>query len=172
MQQHSPQSDEPDSGYYGFAKASMEEGLRQELQSRRLGSILIKEGVINSEQLEWALQEQKKSGESLGTILITKGYATEEQIPSYTVIQTGMPYISLECYEIDPKIARLLDNEVAAKNLAIVIDKIDNTLLVAMANPANQKNRNDLSGCLQDYQLSFLLSSAEEIRQKLQEIYS
>ena len=45
-----------------------------------LGEKLIALSVITQEQLDDALNEQKKTGKRLGEVLVDKGYATEEQI--------------------------------------------------------------------------------------------
>src|SRR5471030_1477732 len=44
-----------------------------------LGELLVKKGVITSEQLQMALEEQKKTGEPLGAALIRMGIVNEEQ---------------------------------------------------------------------------------------------
>lgn len=45
-----------------------------------LGEKLIASKVITSQQLQEALNEQKKTGQRLGDILVSKGYATAGQI--------------------------------------------------------------------------------------------
>jgi hypothetical protein len=39
----------------------------------RLGELLVSEGVLSAEQLEWALAEQAKSGRLLGEIVVQNG---------------------------------------------------------------------------------------------------
>jgi len=90
---------------------------------------------------------------------------------SCVALQTGVPYLFLESFEVDPEVARLLTQEAALKNEAVVIDKIDKTLLVVMADPMDQEARDDLQAHLKGYRINFYLSSSEEIRQKLREIY-
>jgi len=43
----------------------------------RIGEILLDKNVITKEQLEEALEIQKRTGEKLGRILIDKGYVSE-----------------------------------------------------------------------------------------------
>ncbi len=49
-------------------------------QQKTLGELLISSGIINKEQLEIALNEQKNTEEPLGKILVRMGFATEEDI--------------------------------------------------------------------------------------------
>ena len=43
-----------------------------------LGEALIEKGLITRDQLQLALEEQKKTGELLGNILVKKKYVSEE----------------------------------------------------------------------------------------------
>jgi hypothetical protein len=45
-----------------------------------LGDTLVSKGVITADQLQKALDEQKKSGEKLGDVLVKLGFATHEKI--------------------------------------------------------------------------------------------
>jgi purine-binding chemotaxis protein CheW len=49
-------------------------------QQKTLGELLINSGIINKEQLQLALDEQKNTEEPLGKILVRMGFATEEDI--------------------------------------------------------------------------------------------
>ena len=171
MQQRKQGPEEPPLDYYDFAKASLHGGLQQELKSNRLGTILLKKGLIDSAKLQAALEEQKKSDERLGAVLVRMGFVTQDDVLSCVALQTGVPYLSLESYEVDSEVARLLKQEAAVKNEAVVIDKIDETLLVTMADPMDQEARDDLQAQLKGYRINFYLSSSEEIEQKLMEIY-
>jgi hypothetical protein len=54
--------------------------LRFHLQELRLGQILVKQGVINEEQLSFALSHQTVTGGLLGGALLSLGLCTNEQI--------------------------------------------------------------------------------------------
>ena len=47
---------------------------------KKIGEILIKGGVINQKQLEFALDKQKKDGGFIGEILIELGYITDRTL--------------------------------------------------------------------------------------------
>jgi type IV pilus assembly protein PilB len=49
---------------------------------KKLGEILLSQGMINEEQLLFALQEHKRTGESLGTVLVKLDFITEEDLSS------------------------------------------------------------------------------------------
>ena len=45
----------------------------------KIGEMLIEKGLITPEQLEIGMEEQRKSGELLGRILVKKGFLKEEE---------------------------------------------------------------------------------------------
>ncbi|MBN1309163.1 MAG: Flp pilus assembly complex ATPase component TadA [Chitinispirillaceae bacterium] len=53
-----------------------------ERRRKKLGEILIAQGMINEEQLLFALQEHKRTGVSLGIVLVKLGYITEDELQS------------------------------------------------------------------------------------------
>lgn len=47
---------------------------------KRIGDILIEQGLITDEQLQVALQEQKKSGELLGSVIFSLGFISQKDL--------------------------------------------------------------------------------------------
>ena len=70
---------------------------------KRMGDILIKEDVINLDQLKNAIEEQKSSGRRLGETLLNLGYIDENQLVAYLSRQYGVPAINLDQFDITPK---------------------------------------------------------------------
>lgn len=103
------------------------------LYRRRIGEILVSEGVITSSQLDEALALQKRSGELLGAILLDMKLVTEAEIAKTLCTQYQLPYISLENYEFDPKLVKLFPPEFLAANRLLPFDKVGDTLLVMIA---------------------------------------
>ena len=112
--------------------------------SKQLGELLIERGILKKEQLEKARKIQKEKGGLLGVILVGLGYATEEQIAQAITVQYGFPYLPLASYEIDKEIIRIIPENVAKQYCLIAIDKMGNTLTIAMSNPLNQQAVEDI----------------------------
>ena len=51
-----------------------------EKNSFLIGQLLIEEGLINAEQLEAGLKEQKKTGDFLCTALVRLGFVKEDKV--------------------------------------------------------------------------------------------
>jgi hypothetical protein len=107
------------------------------LISKQLGELLLEKGLINEQQLQRALQMQKEKGGLLGGILVLLGYATEEQIAQAITTQYGFPYLPLSNYEVDPGVVKLIPENVANQYCLVAIDKIGNSLTIAMSDPLN-----------------------------------
>lgn len=107
------------------------------LVSKQLGELLKERSIITDAQLKEALGVQKDKGGLIGEILVTLGYAKEEEIAQALTVQYGFPYLPLDSYEIDREIIKVIPEETARKYGVIPIDKIGATLTVAMVNPLN-----------------------------------
>lgn len=122
----------------------------RKIVSKQLGDLLLEKGVLKKEQLEKALKIQKEKGGLLGTILVGLGYAKEEEIAQAITIQYGFPYLPLASYEIDRNLIDIIPENVARQYCLIGIDKIGDTLTIAMANPLNLQAVEDIelmTGC-------------------------
>jgi len=98
---------------------------------KRLGEILIDQGLIQEEHLLAALQEQKRTGELLGEVLIRLGYASEEDIASTIVIQFGLPYLPVKKYAIKDEMTKLFPPRLLRQYQFIPVDKMGRVLSVA-----------------------------------------
>ncbi len=103
----------------------------------RIGEFLLKERKITEEQLQHALEVQKKEPGKLGSILIRLGYVNEEDIAQVLSKQFGYPSINLAKFEIDEKVIELIKPDIARKHVVIPIHRIGSNLTLAMADPSN-----------------------------------
>jgi type IV pilus assembly protein PilB len=94
-------------------------------------------GVITTDQLKKASQEQKQRGERLDQVIVRLGYAKEELILQCLADYSNLPYVDLDTYLIDEEIVKTIPEEMARRHTLIPLFKIGNTLTVAMPNPLN-----------------------------------
>jgi len=105
--------------------------------SLRLGDLLVSKGLLTSRQLEDALQEQKISGNKLGTSLVKLGYISEKNLVSFLSRHYGVPAIDLSEVQIDPEAIKMIPPDVVFKYQVIPIKRVGSTLRVAMGDPSN-----------------------------------
>jgi len=114
------------------------------LVSKQLGELLLERGIITNEQLNKGLAIQKERGGLIGQILVGLGYATEEEIAQALTVQYGFPYLPLSNYEIDAELVKLIPENVCKQYCLVPVDKIGNTLTIAMSNPLNVQAVEDI----------------------------
>jgi type IV pilus assembly protein PilB len=105
------------------------------LARKRLGDILVESGMISQEQLEKALQEQKKTKLKLGDHLLQTGYITEQQLIEILEFQLGIPHVSLFRYRLDSSLSSIVSEDIARRYSLIPLKKEGDKLTVAMVDP-------------------------------------
>jgi type IV pilus assembly protein PilB len=131
-----------------------------------LGEILVDREVITKDQLEKALLEQKKDGGLIGDTIVKLGFAQEEDIAHCLSLQYGFPYLPLENYEIPKEVVNVIPKAVAEHYCIIPIDKMDNMLTVAMADPLNIhaiEDIEEITGC----EIQIFVSTSSDVRKSI-----
>jgi hypothetical protein len=105
--------------------------------SPRLGTLLINRGYLTQEQLAGALAESKLSGDLLGVVLLREQLIFEDELARTLSQQLSIPYISVGRVGVNPYVARLLPPEVGEAAAAIPIRATGATLQVAFADPTD-----------------------------------
>ncbi|HEV2297897.1 MAG TPA: type IV-A pilus assembly ATPase PilB [Candidatus Acidoferrales bacterium] len=105
--------------------------------SSRLGEILVRDSLISADQLKQALEYQKREGGRLGTCLVKLGLVSDEDITAVLSRQYGVPSINLKFYEVDPTVIKLIPQETAVRYQIVPLSRVGSTLTIAMTDPTN-----------------------------------
>jgi len=105
--------------------------------SSKLGELLLREKLIDSEKLRQAIDYQKKNNLPVSSALVALGFLTEEEIAQALSRQLGYPYIDLDQFEVFPEVISLIPADAAKKNLVMPIHKIKSFLTLAMVDPTD-----------------------------------
>nr|WP_297349498.1 ATPase, T2SS/T4P/T4SS family [uncultured Glaciecola sp.] len=114
----------------------------------RLGDLLVKNNLINEEQLKTALSEQRQSGRKLGATLIALNMVSEDQLLELLSKHLNVPLINIDDYRVDPDAVKLLPEIQARRYRALVLDDKGDKLLVGMSDPGDINAVDDLSNRL------------------------
>ncbi|HEY3318186.1 MAG TPA: ATPase, T2SS/T4P/T4SS family [Coriobacteriia bacterium] len=106
-----------------------------EYRHERLGELLIRGGLITDEQLEEALEVQRRVGGKLGEVLVTQLLASEEQIAQTLADQKGFEFVNLASVGIDRTATTRIPERVARMRRIIPIAYDDGAIVLAMADP-------------------------------------
>ncbi len=109
-----------------------------------LGQQLIEAGVLDSEQLETALSKSTLKGQRLGESLLDMGFVQEDEILPYIERGLDVPATRLREGMIDPQVVGLIPRSLAESLSALALFKVRDTLTVAMAEPQNLQQTDEL----------------------------
>ena len=120
-------------------------GFRQRV---RIGDVLVQSGLITAEQLELALEEQKKKpkGTRIGQTIVEMGYASELDVTLELQKHLDVEFIDLRKIELDETAVHVLTEADCRKyNILPFAYKDVMTLSVAMADPQDFDTIDDIS---------------------------
>lgn len=113
-------------------------------RTKKLGEILMEEGLINDKQLEIALGESKAQGVPLGSILVKLGFVTIKDLKEALGAQMGLKYATSEQLKALPTAISILPEEFVRINKVIPLSMTDKSLVVGMVNPNDTKVINEI----------------------------
>lgn len=141
---------------------------------RRLGEILIEEGLISQDQLRIALLEQKKTKEALGKVIVNLGFATEAVMRDALGEASGQDTVDLSKVVVDSDAIKLIPKQVAQRYsvLPITFDKDNSVLTVAMADIFNVAALDQINALLSGrVELKPLATSESELAHAIDQFY-
>ncbi len=103
----------------------------------QLGALLVQRGLLTEAALKLALEEQERTGQSLGRLLIDNALVRETDLVATLASQLGLSYVDLSDYPVDPAAVGLVSDTLSRRYLALPIGWEGDRLLVAMADPSN-----------------------------------
>ena len=138
---------------------------------RRLGQLLVSEGLISEDQLARALAAQRTSFAPLGALLVNQGALREDSLTQVLSGHLDAPIADLKHGEVDPEIARLVPEDFARRHLVLPLGRQDGHIAVAMSDPANLPLLNDIR-LLTGLNVTAYVASPSDILANLSRVHS
>lgn len=137
----------------------------------RLGDLLVGNGTITQEQLQEALQMQKKNGKRLGDVLRESHIITESQVIEALMTQLGLEFIDLNAQSISSEMAQILPKGIAKKYNVLPVKASRTELYLAMADPLNFSAIEEVSTATRK-QVIPMIATASAVERAVQNLYS
>jgi len=138
---------------------------------RRVLRILAEAGTISEDDLAAAQEAALKDRAPLTAILVKKGVIEELDLLGTLAERLRVSPVSLASCQLEPDVARLVNQDITIEHHLIPISKIENVLTIAVSNPFDvvvlDQVRNS-TGC----EMRLVLSLEETINQQLHKIYN
>src|SRR5512134_3575117 len=138
--------------------------------ANKIGEMLLKGNLITADQLRGALETQEKTHERIGTVLVKAGFINEEELLAFLGRQFNLPVVDLSKYEINPEVVRLLPEEMVQKHLALPINRVGSKMIVAVADPSNMAIIDGI-GFKTGYAVELVLASEREITTQINKFF-
>jgi type IV pilus assembly protein PilB len=103
--------------------------------AKRLGDLLLEESLVTEAQIQKAIEEQQKSGEPLGRILVRMGFITEEALYYFLAIQFGTEYVDLSGMDLKQETVDIIKKELAEEMNVIPIEVTGSQIIFATSEP-------------------------------------
>ena len=113
-------------------------------QKKRIGEVLIDQGLINQEQLNLGLEEQKHTNLQLGKCLIKLGFISEDKMVDIISAQLDIQHVLLDNFNFNKTLVQLIPEDMARRYKVIPLFEKDGILTVAMADPTNLRTADHL----------------------------
>ena len=104
-----------------------------------LGALLVEAGLIDDGQLAEALHEGTQTGERLGELVVSRGWATEDDVARLLAEQWDLSYVDRASIWFDPDALGRMSREDAQNLEALPVRVEGDSVMVAVAEPTEQR---------------------------------
>ncbi len=143
---------------------------------RRLGEVLVDQGLVSEEELASALAMQATDPpprRRLGQVVADLGFATERQVAEALAAHLGLDAADLSRVVPAPDVVRLLPRAVAERTGVLVLDRHENGgLVIATSDPTNVLALDDVRMYTQASELFVVVAPATQIKDQLTRAWS
>ncbi|MGH7346690.1 MAG: ATPase, T2SS/T4P/T4SS family, partial [Candidatus Rokuibacteriota bacterium] len=136
----------------------------------KLGELLVKSKAITPNQLETALNEQRRWKQTLGEVVVRLKFVTEEQMRRALCQQLHINFFDLDTIVLDHALRGLINPRFARKRLVVPIVRVGQTLVVAMDDPTRTPVVDDLKAST-GLDVEVITSTTASIRRALEQMY-
>lgn len=130
---------------------------------KRLGDLLIEEGIVSPDMLDQALDNQQSTGRKLGDTLISLGFLSEQRMLQFLSRQLDIPLVDLNRLTVDTNAVALLAEVHARRLRALVISEQDGMVRVAMSDPADLAAQEAVYDQLGQYRIELVIASERQL---------
>ncbi|MGI8786103.1 MAG: type IV-A pilus assembly ATPase PilB [Acidobacteriota bacterium] len=138
--------------------------------STKLGDLLVQMKLLTTQQLTAALKHQKEHPGRLGSVLISLGFVSDEDVANCLSLQYDVPSVNLSFTEVDPEVIALVPVESAVKYQVLPINRTGTTLTVAITDPTNVLAMDDLK-FMTGFNIEPVVASEGSIKEAIEKYY-
>ena len=141
----------------------------------KLGELLVTNSLITQAELEYALENQKKTKKRLGTVLVELGLIKEEVLLKFLGEKFGLPTVDFGQFQPNPEVVNLVPAKICKKYGILPVDKFADILSLVMVDPTDDKAKEvvaNLTNCRIEPLISSEQSILDAMKQYLRDVQS
>jgi hypothetical protein len=142
----------------------------EKITKKRLGELLIAEGIVSQDQVAEALKMQERTGDMLGEALVKAGYTTETEIAKILCTQFAKPYVKASKYDIARDVLSLIPPRLLIEQNFIPVDRFGNILVIAMGGLLDAQTIAQVQK-LTSCDVEIYISTTSDVRQTLRAFF-
>ena len=131
-----------------------------------IAELLVRGGVVAREQLNEALDRQKKNGSNLVQELVSLGSTSEDEVSDFLARHFSIEKIDLQQVDIQESVFNLIPPHLVQKHQLIPLKLIASTLTVAMSDPTDLAAINEVK-FITGYGVRVVLATGSSIKKFL-----
>ncbi len=135
-----------------------------------IGSILLTQGKITSEQLESIREKSLHSGRRVEDMLVEMGIVTDREVLKARSEQLSIPVVDLTHIVVDTELLKLIPSKVVHRYQLFPVERQNGTIRVATADPFNLYAFDELR-MLTGMKVEPLLAYVEDVQRVIKEHY-
>lgn len=116
------------------------------LTRKKLGEILVEQGLLTEEQVQDTLRLQHQLGLLFGETLVQQKLITEEKMVGVLVAQFGIPFIMPSQYAVPKELLEIFDPAMMRRFQFVPVDSIGSVLVVAIAGLLSEDLLREIEG--------------------------
>lgn len=111
-----------------------------------LDGVIIELGYSDRETVNWAVEQGRVQGQTVGTVLLESRIVSEDQLSRAIAELHGLQHVDLDAFDVDLDVSRLISRQAARRYKAVPIGfDSDGTLIVALADPVDPLAVSDIA---------------------------
>lgn len=143
----------------------------EDVRRKTIGEVLREVGRIGQEDVERALEHQRREGGFFGQALVDLEILREEEVGWGLASQFDLPYIFLDPETVDPEAAHLVSVEWALGHLAIPVARDQASVTLAVTSPLQSEAVRELESET-GLRVELALTTADSIRRVIRHVFA
>ena len=140
-------------------------------QSLPLGAHLVAAGLATEEDIESALDEQRRTGERLGEILVAQDVLFEDDLARTMAELSGISFRDLALEPANPAVSDYIPEAFCRRRRVVPVDLADGSLTVAISDPRDLQTFDDLRTLI-TLPIIPVMATKGDIRRSIDSVYS